>query len=455
MNLPKKFEERMKILLGQEEYKAYKKSLENKPNGGIRINTLKISPEDFEKISPFYLEKIPWTNNGYYYPINIQPAKHPYYYAGLYYIQEPSAMAPAAILPISKGDKVLDLCAAPGGKSTELAAKLCGEGVLIANDISASRAKALLKNLELFGVKNVIVTNEFPQNLEKNFYQWFDKILVDAPCSGEGMFRKDLGMQKAWEKQGPQFYHKLQKDIVVSAANMLKPGGQMLYSTCTFSPEENEGTISYLLEQCPELTLEEIPLLEGFDIGRPRWGNGLEILKKCVRIWPHKVKGEGHFLALLTKSKREVIDEKKAFSHAKVEISKEAKDFLSSLCWDFKENHFYQRGNRIYAVPNIEINQKGLHILKPGLFLGEEKKNRFEPSQALASALSSHEYPDMINFSSDNPNTIRYLKGETITLENEQRKGWKLVCVDGFALGWGKLNQGMLKNKYCASWRWM
>jgi len=191
--------------------------------------------------------------NGYYYDTDQQPSKHPFYHAGMYYIQEPSAMTPASLLPITKGDKVLDLCAAPGGKSTELGAKLAGEGILVTNDISNSRAKALLKNIELFGIRNSLVLSETPGKLVEYFPEYFDKILIDAPCSGEGMFRKSSDMIKNWEQYGVEYYSEIQKDIVISSVKMLKPGGYILYSTCTFSPEENEGTITHLLEQCPEL----------------------------------------------------------------------------------------------------------------------------------------------------------------------------------------------------------
>ena len=217
MELPVKFCEEMKRILGEEEYGEYLASLEESRRYGLRVNTAKISPEEFEKIAPFPLTKIPYVDNGYYYGGSIQPAKHPYYFAGLYYLQDPSAMTPASRLPVEKGDMVLDLCAAPGGKATELAARLGGTGLLVANDISSKRAKALLKNIELFGVENSFVTTEYPQKLQEHFTGFFDKILIDAPCSGEGMFRKDSSMVKAWEQNGPEFYAGLQETILAQA----------------------------------------------------------------------------------------------------------------------------------------------------------------------------------------------------------------------------------------------
>ena len=238
MNLPEKYTESMKMMLG-DEYDSYIESFNDKRLYGLRVNNLKISTEDFLKICPFKLEPVPWIENGFYYSEDDKPAKHPYYFAGLYYIQEPSAMTPANVLPIEEGDVVFDMCAAPGGKSTELAAKLNKTGLIITNDISNSRAKALLKNVEVFGVPNLCVLNEDPVGIASRFSGFFDKVLIDAPCSGEGMFRKDNKLIKAWEKNGPEFYSQIQRNIILAGADMLKPGGKLLYSTCTFSKLED------------------------------------------------------------------------------------------------------------------------------------------------------------------------------------------------------------------------
>ena len=302
MNLPKEFEEKMKTLLGSE-YEEYTACYDEPRHYGLRVNTAKISVEDFLKIAPWPLEPVPWIENGFYYDgDHIQPSKHPYYFAGLYYLQEPSAMTPASRLPVEPGNRVLDVCAAPGGKATELGAKLQGTGILAANDLSSSRAKGLLKNLELFGIGNVLVLSEEPGKLVSYFEGYFDKILIDAPCSGEGMFRKDKKMVKAWEEHGPSFFSKIQKSIITQAAQMLRPGGMLLYSTCTFSPEENEQTIEYLLQEYPEFQICEMEGYEGFVNGMPQVTESRnEELKKTVRIFPHRMKGEGHFLALLQK----------------------------------------------------------------------------------------------------------------------------------------------------------
>lgn len=444
----------MKQLL-QADYEAYEKSYEDPHYVGLRVNTLKISTEEFEKISPFALTKVPWTSNGYYVEGTEQPAKHPYYYAGLYYIQEPSAMTPAEVLPIEKGDYVLDLCAAPGGKTTALAAKLDGTGVLVTNDISNSRAKALLKNVELFGVRDALVTSEPPEKLCRYFEEYFDKILVDAPCSGEGMFRKDPSLIKTWEEQGVSYFDNIQKEIILQAATMLKPGGLMVYSTCTFSPEENEGTIKHLLETFPEFRVLPIPMCEGFDHGHPEWVSGEDSLKHCVRLWPHKIKGEGHFVALLQKGETKQDRKKKKSAKEQMKISEEAGVFLKQLtCKSFRKNHqLVQEG--LYSLPEGLPDVKGLRILRSGMYLGEMKKNRFEPSQALAMALRKDEFPYIIDLPLKDERVIRYLKGETIEVSDLKSSGYHLVCVDGYPLGFGKLSKGTLKNKYQPGWRWL
>ena len=320
MNLPVTFTDKMKELLGNE-YDEYIACYDETRLYGLRVNTKKICVEEFKKICPFEIEPIPWIENGFYYDgENVQAAKHPYYFAGLYYLQEPSAMTPANRLPVEPGDKVLDVCAAPGGKATELGAKLKGDGVLIANDISNSRAKGLLKNIEVFGIGNVLVLSEEPGKLEEYFPEYFDKILIDAPCSGEGMFRKDKKMVKAWEEHGPAFFAKIQRSIVTQAARMLKPGGMMLYSTCTFDPEENEGTIEYLMQQYPEFEIKEIRPYEGFACGKPEVTESKdESFTKTVRIWPHKMHGEGHYVALLQKGEK---TEAKALKPSKNKVKK-------------------------------------------------------------------------------------------------------------------------------------
>lgn len=448
MNLPEKYMDSMRKLLG-DELDAYLESFNDSRLYGLRVNNLKISTEDFLKISPFKLTPIPWIENGFFYSEEEKPAKHPYYYAGLYYLQEPSAMTPANLLPISEGDKILDMCAAPGGKSTELLAKLNNTGLLVSNDISASRAKALLKNIELFGPRDVMVINEDPAKLVNIYPAFFDKILIDAPCSGEGMFRKDNKLIKAWEKNGPEFYGEIQRNIVLYGADMLKPGGYMMYSTCTFSKHEDEDTIQYLLENRPEMSVVKASDYEGF-------AQGFDGLSDCIRIFPHKMPGEGHFLALLKKSEDANEVYYRPMEFKKVKLAEELEEFLSMISMPIDKNRIQMVEDRAYLIPELANDYKQVRKLRAGLLLGEVKKNRFEPSQALAMALRMEEFSQVINLSCEDLNVIKYLKGETLDIDETfgVSEGWNLVCVDGYPLGWGKLTKGTLKNKYHAGWRW-
>lgn len=504
VNLPEEFEIKMKKLLGAG-YEEFLASYDRPRNFGLRVNVDKISPKEFEKIAPFHLTKIPWTENGYYYEEQDMPARHPFYYAGMYYLQEPSAMTPASRLVSKPGDRVLDLCAAPGGKATELGAHLHGKGVLVANDISASRAKALLKNIEVFGIRNSFVVNEVPAKLAENFPEFFDKILVDAPCSGEGMFRKDPAVAKVWDGNKPFECAKQQKEIITRAAQMLAPGGDMLYSTCTFSPEENEQVIQFLLDSRDDMEIREIQPYEGFAPGRPEvayegWDGeytdpvrrkmGTPDLKKCVRIWPHKMAGEGHFLALLHKKApgEEVAKEQNcekvlastaehsAISDIKGIGKPETKaltEFFADVSMKMNWKQVEVRKDQVYLVPEALGARKGLVFLRNGLYLGEIRKDRFEPSQSFAMALKKEEYTAVVDLDYSDVRVEKYLRGETLevddivehnlqeaekmsdtkSMKKRLEKGWQLVCVNGYPLGWGKLVNGILKNKYHAGWR--
>ena len=425
MNLPESYLKTMKDMLGSE-YDAYLESFNDKRLYGLRVNNLKISTEDFLKISPFRLKPIPWIKNGFYYEEEDKPAKHPYYYAGLYYIQEPSAMTPANVLPVKPGDVVFDMCAAPGGKSTELASKLAGDGLLITNDISNSRTKALLKNVEVSGVSNLCVLNEDPSKISGKFHEFFDKVLIDAPCSGEGMFRKDNKLIRAWEQNGPKVYSAIQKSIILHGADMLR--------------------------------LVDIVSYEGFAKGFISSDEDLkDNMDKCVRIFPHKMSGEGHFVALLKKDNPDdVLHAKYVHTPLKQKLPDELTDFLKNTTMNIDTNYINIRDSRVYAISKHMIDEKGLRIIRNGLLLGELKKNRFEPSQALAMALKKEQYNNCIDLKLSDERVIRYLKGETIDVDDfPDSKGWALVCVDGYPLGWGKSNGSQLKNKYLAGWRWM
>ena len=484
-DLPQSFLDSMKEILG-EDYEAFLTGFDGQRQYGLRVNTLKMNLEEFERIAPFHLKKVPWISNGYFYEAEDVPAKHPFYSAGLYYLQEPSAMTPASRLKVQPGERVLDLCAAPGGKATELGAALQGEGLLVANDINTARAKALLRNLELFGISNSFVTNEPPHVLAERFPEFFHKIMVDAPCSGEGMFRKNPAVVDSWQEKGPEYFSKLQREIIVQAADMLLPGGMMFYSTCTFSPLENEKTITHLLKERPDMEVVPMEDYEGFAEGLTSYKDeGFdESCKFCRRIWPHKMSGEGHFMALLHKksgAEQEIKSDEKASKKSKKAKKKQQTETLSSVWWEkckslskeqkaAAEDFFAHvniaydvgridvRGDNLYYLPEPEYDGRGLHFLRNGLFMGEFKKKRFEPSQPFALALRAQDFDQVLDFPADDERLSRYLRGETLDVSDliageKKRKGWQLVMAAGYPLGFGKLVNNNLKNKYPAGWR--
>ncbi|MFC2470825.1 MAG: RsmB/NOP family class I SAM-dependent RNA methyltransferase [Lachnoanaerobaculum gingivalis] len=463
-DLPRSYVDAMKELL-EEDYDAYIKSLDEKPYVGIRTNLLKLEPEKLKEILDRDFKEIPWVKEGFYFEeergvlttpslSNIEKiksiSKNPYYFAGLYYIQEPSAMTPAMVAGIKLGDKVLDLCAAPGGKSTQAAAYLQGEGLLVSNDFSASRVKALQKNIEVSGIDNVLITNEDPKNLSKVYIEYFDKIIVDAPCSGEGMFRRDSAVFRAYLGRGPEFFTGLQVSILNEAAKMLKPGGTLVYSTCTYSKVEDEGSLSEFLENHPDFKIDKINADFGFEESK--------ILPGTIRLFPHKIKGEGHFVARLKKDERALEkDENKTNDKKKrksLKLPEELLEFLGKIKRDWDYERIFINKDYAYYLPKDALIDKSLHYIRTGLLLGEIKKNRFEPFQALAMNIKFDEWENPLNLSATDERVIKYLKGETIEADDEYM-GIRLVCVDGFSLGFVKQNKKSCKNKYYQGWRWM
>lgn len=464
MYLPETYEKKLKSLLG-EEYDAYLSGFDRAYGQTLRWNPLKKMPAEF--LRRFAMQPVPWCETGYYYEGEERLSMHPYYYGGVYYLQEPCAMAPASFLPVRPGDRVLDLCAAPGGKTTALAGKLQGEGVLIANDISISRCKALLKNMELAGVRNAMILCEEPSKLEKPFQGYFDSILVDAPCSGEGMFRKDGSMAADWSPEAVEKYSRIQKELVSRAAKMLRPGGHLLYSTCTYSPEENEQVVETLLTR--GFVLKELPSFSGVDSGHPEWSvTGDEQLKHCRRFWNHRVQGEGQFAALLQKTGEESgsLEQRQngeiprsnkrkktspALRDTKSGATEEMRDFLRSCSMELPEKRLQFLEERAFLLPEALPDMRGIRIVRSGLYLGDCKKKRFEPSQALAHALSLDHFQNVLRLSVEDERVEKYLRCETI--EAEGKDGWVLVCVDEYPLGWGKRSRGILKNKFHPGWR--
>lgn len=422
--LPEGFLRRMEGQLG-EEYDAYLGSLERPRAVALRLNPLKGAAPALE----FAEDPVPWEPNGCYYDPAARPGLHPYHEAGVYYLQEASAMAPVALLDPLPGQRVCDLCAAPGGKSTQIAGRLGGEGFLLCNEIEPKRARVLSQNIERMGVANALVTNEHPENLAKKLPGFFDKVLVDAPCSGEGMFRKEEAAVTGWSLEYVALCARRQSAILESAATLLRKGGRLVYSTCTFSPEENEGVIAAFLEAHPEFEPEEISVPWFTPAG-----------KGMFRLWPHKLRGEGHFAAVLRKKGEESPLESACPAE---KLPEQWTKFAKELDISLPEGKAVSFGSALYWAPRQTPELKGLRILRPGLALGEIKKDRVEPAHALALWLKTCR--NTLDLSADSRETRDYLHGEVLPAEV---KGWCLVRVDGFSIGWGKGDGRQLKNHY-------
>lgn len=463
MDLPLDFQKRMKEML-KDDYDHYLRSFDQTVGQTFRVNQLKLEPAEFFRrfsIAKDETVPVPWCDTGFYYTGDQRLSLHPAYHAGLYYIQEPSAMAPASFLPVSSGDRVLDLCAAPGGKSTALGARLLGKGFLLANDISISRCRALKKNIQMAGLSNAVVTCEKPEKLAKHFPEYFDRVLIDAPCSGEGMFRKDPSMVRAWSASEVARYSSLQKEILTQAASLLRPGGYLLYSTCTYSPEENEEVVEALLLS-GSFELVPLPEYEGVDSGHPEWSKSKDpSLVHCRRFWNHRVAGEGQFAALLKKKEGRggadrafSVGKGKSLKAKEADLPSECLEFLKRLNINIDETSLQRVDERVFLLPEDTPDLRGIRVVSSGLHLGDCKKKRFEPGHALALALAPDQFDQVLQLSEDDERIARYLRCETIDAVDESLDdGWCLICLEGCPLGWGKVQRGRIKNKYPAGWR--
>ena len=457
LKLPEAFLARMESELGSE-YEAFLKSYAEERAYGLRANPLKADLNRFTELMPFTLEPVPWAEEGFYYNEADHPGRHVLHEAGAYYIQEPSAMSAAAALSPEPGDRVLDLCAAPGGKSTQIAGRLRGEGLLVANEIVPDRARILSQNIERLGVRNAVVTNESPENLRDRFTGFFDKILVDAPCSGEGMFRKDENAALEWSEENVKLCAERQAGILDCAAEMLRPGGVMVYSTCTFSKAENELNVEAFLKRHGDFSLES-----------------------AERFWPHRVKGEGHFVARLKRTEdgngeryagespeRAVMPAKSLKKAGKKGVSggkgtsggstrqkgeAELKEFLVNEVGLLREaadklfenadiNYF---GENVYLTPKSFGSLSGLSVVRPGLHIAVDLGNRLEPAHALSMSLRPFEVSKRCGLSPDE--AFKYQCGESIPCDMSL-KGWCTVFTEGFSTGFGKASGGTLKNHY-------
>lgn len=442
--LPTEFLERMEKMLGNE-YRAFLENYENNRYQALRYNALKKRQEEFVQKKYFTLEPVLWEENGYYYKEGEKPGKHPYHEAGVYYIQEPSAMAPVHFLEPKPYEVILDLCASPGGKSTQIGTKMNGKGILFSNEIHPQRAKILSENMERMGIPNSIVLQETPRRLAERFPEFFDKILVDAPCSGEGMFRKNEEAVEEWSLENVLNCANRQDEILDNASGMLKPGGRLVYSTCTFSEEENEDCIRRFLERHPDFSVKKVSLAD--KMVQSEYG---------IRLWPHKIKGEGHFLSVLEKdgvleSGKDVVCYK-VWKGQSISAYKDFYDFCKENqlfdceMADFEKGTYIAFGEQLYLLPKNTPDLDKLKVLRPGLHVASLKKGRIEPAHALSHILSGEDMKHSISFGADSIQVRQYLHGQTISVTDV--KGWVLVCVDGYGLGFGKASGGILKNHY-------
>lgn len=434
--LPPAFLTRMKDMLGDEYGEFISAFNKEDPYVGMRINPLKKNSKEAVFAEIGEAEPVLWCENGYYTDKKTISGKHPYHVGGLVYFQEPSAMLTVEALPIREGDFVLDLCAAPGGKATQAAEKLGGTGLLVANEIIPKRASILAENIQRMGIKNAIVTNESPEKLAEKYTDFFDKIIVDAPCSGEGMFKKEPQAITEWSVEHTISCGQRQKNILASAFKMLKGDGYLVYSTCTFAPCENEEIVLWVLENYSEVELVPI-CADGVSDGRASWANCQLDFSGTKRIFPHKSKGEGHFTALFHK--------KDGFASAhigthKCDGEKIYREFEKTALNSHLEGNFVAFGDKLYLMPyNLDIDK--IKIVTPGLFLGTLKKDRFEPSHALCLALEKDDFKSAIEVSE----CYKFFTGETIFSD---KKGWTAVLYNGYPVGWGKASNGVLKNHF-------
>ena len=422
--LPKEFLARMERQLG-EEYPDYLASLQRPRAAALRFNPLKGEPPRV----PFGLTPVPWEPMGYYFDPDARPGLHPYHEAGVYYLQEASAMAPVVLLAPQPGERVCDLCAAPGGKSTQIAGRMRGEGFLLCNEYSPKRAKILSRNIERLGVANALVTNETPERLAKALPEYFDRVLVDAPCSGEGMFRKEEAAITDWSGETVAMCARRQGEILREAAKLVRPGGLLVYSTCTFAPQEDEEAVAAFLSEHPEFTPEPPPA-PWFTPGP----NG------SFRLWPHKLKGEGHFAAVL---RRMGTGELPPAPRGGEALPKQWQDFARELGIQLPPGKAVTFGDTLYWAPADCPDLRGLKVLRPGLELGQLLRGRFQPAHALALWL-----PDcgrQVDFGPESPEMKAYLHGDVLP---GTEKGWTRVLCGGYGIGWAKGDGVQLKNHY-------
>lgn len=441
--LPKQFEERMKTLLGSE-FEDYKRSLNEKPVKAFRVNTNKISLKDFESLNIFSNDKIPYVENGFY--VNYDGiGNHPYHHAGMIYVQEPAAMAPAECIEINENWTVLDLCAAPGGKSSQIKNKLGKNGILVSNEIVPSRCKILTGNIERMGFRNTVTTCMHPQKIAKEFPKTFDMIMVDAPCSGEGMFRKEEIAVDEWSPENVTMCAKRQAEILDCAVKMLKNGGYIVYATCTFSLEENEMTVDSFLQRNPQFELAPVAerVRENTADGIMFDGCRCENIHYARRCYPHKTRGEGQFMAVLHNTLESEDNGYSATSKTE-KIDRAVIDFLDDTLESYdKSNVLMYNGNPVYFTPDFPV-RKGT-AFSCGVTVGEIRKNYIQPHHQFFMAMGM-DFKRKINLTADSGEIKKYLHGEEF--DTNCPNGWAVVTVEGCTVGGVKVSGGKAKNHY-------
>lgn len=450
MDLPLAFLNQMKALLG-DDYDAFIQTYDEEPTQGLRLNLNKIDETLFLAEFP-HLLRIPWVKEGFYFDENEKPSKHPYHDAGMYYIQEPSAMSVGAFVNAQENEVILDLCASPGGKTSHLASHMRNTGLIVANEIYPTRAKTLSQNIERMGITNTVITQETPERLTPHFMQFFDKVLVDAPCSGEGMFRKDKDMLKVWSEAYVSECVIRQKEILTQAVQMLKPGGTIVYSTCTFNVEENEGIIDWLIKTYPEFEVVPQTLPSGFVPGcsdtliEPSIG-----IEHTMRIYPHLVKGEGHFIAVLKKAGQLFPSKVNPPLSKKLPQLLPYVSFVNTYLTHPLKGDVVMFNDHLYLVPSQMTSLDGLKIVRAGLYLGSITKDRFEPSHALALALNKTMFSPIYEASLSE--AIAFYKGLTLQADGLE-KGYYLIAYKEAILGFAKYSESFFKNHYPKGKRW-
>ena len=430
------FEKQMKEIL-QDEYDAFITALSQPSIKGIYLNPKRKNILNY--LNPDYITKHPVVENGYYFDYENYPlGKSPFFLSGGYYIQEPSAMLVAHFLDINENDYVLDMCAAPGGKTCHVASRLSEDGLMIANDIVPLRAKVLSENIERFGLSNTIVTNIDPVNFTKVLPGFFDKIILDAPCSGEGMFRKNDDAIEQWSMDKVNECAYIQRNLLDAAMTLLKPGGKLIYSTCTYNKIENEDQVNYVLNK---YNASLLPLNKSHGMSE-----GIN-MKEAVRLFPHQYKGEGHFIALIQKNGEENINKIKP---QKANISKQnealVKDFYKQYLNIKAPKYLYDNNNHIYAIKPHFPELKGIRVLRNGLYLGECKKNRFEPGHGLALSLNIDDVKQHYRYKESDEKIARYIHGEAI--EGSSQKGYGVLFVEDLPLSFYKESSSLAKNLF-------